>query len=148
MFLSFFQSILVLKALLFTSIDYHPISKLILLAVSFSYCDPVEVAALSGNPGDGVVTPSDCPAGYYCPTGTGAKSSFPCAVGTFSNTTQLQSQTQCQQCTGGYFCDTPGKIAETGWFFDRRSKQNFSDCFLCFLPKNWEIKKFLYGFTG
>ena len=78
-----------------------------------SYCDPVEVAAISGNPGDGVVTPVDCPAGYYCPSGTGAKSSFPCAVGTFSNTTQLQSQSQCQPCTGGYMCDTPGEDLES-----------------------------------
>lgn len=82
-----------------------------------SYCDPVEVAAISGNPGDGVVTPVDCPAGYYCPSNTGAKSSFPCAVGTFSNSTQLQSQSQCQSCTGGYFCDTPGEDldSQTKW---------------------------------
>lgn len=78
-----------------------------------SYCDPVEVAAISGNPGDGVVTPVDCPAGYYCPSNTGAKSSFPCAVGTFSNSTQLQSQSQCQSCSGGYFCDTPGEDLES-----------------------------------
>ena len=90
---------------------------LFLCVVVDSYCDPVEVAAISGNPGDGVVTPVDCPAGYYCPANTGAKSSFPCAVGTFSNSTQLQSQSQCQSCTGGYFCDTPGEDldSQTKW---------------------------------
>ena len=80
-------------------------------SVPFSrYCDPAEVAALSGNPGDGVTVPADCPEGYYCPLNTGVKTSVPCPAGTFSNTTQLQTVGECLMCTGGYFCDTDGQF--------------------------------------
>ncbi|RUS80924.1 hypothetical protein EGW08_011305, partial [Elysia chlorotica] len=76
-----------------------------------SYCDPVEVASISGIPGDGVTIPAVCPEGYYCPANTGAKTSHPCAAGTFSNSTQLQTQAECMMCTGGQFCDSDGLTA-------------------------------------
>ena len=66
------------------------------------YCDPVEA-------GSGVVVPVDCPAGAYCPENTTASHEFPCPAGTFSNVTNIQTAAECEQCTGGYFCEVPGK---------------------------------------
>ncbi|RUS80923.1 hypothetical protein EGW08_011304, partial [Elysia chlorotica] len=49
----------------------------------------------------------DCLQGYYCPEGTGADLQ-PCPLGTFGNTTGLSEVGHCTQCTGGYYCGTPG----------------------------------------
>ena len=53
-----------------------------------------------------------CPPGRYCPT----SSHLPklCPRGTFSNKTELWMETQCSNCTPGYFCDSEGKSSPTG----------------------------------
>lgn len=86
------------------------IIRMIFVLSLLRYCDPVEVASQTGRPGEGVVVPADCPAGYYCPLGTGVKTSFPCPAGTFSNSTLLQRISDCHPCTGGHFCSSPGNI--------------------------------------
>ena len=55
----------------------------------------------------------DCPAGYYCPEGTGHVWES-CPAGTFSAATGLANETQCTQCTGGFYCDTINATAVTG----------------------------------
>ena len=50
-------------------------------------------------PGESDVTPAACPAGYYCPAGTGYIWT-PCPLGTFSTATGLSNITQCTPCTG------------------------------------------------
>uniref|UniRef100_A0A7S3JP84 Chitin-binding type-2 domain-containing protein n=1 Tax=Aureoumbra lagunensis TaxID=44058 RepID=A0A7S3JP84_9STRA len=46
-------------------------------------------------------TISSCPAGYYCPARR--SSGTPCAAGTWSNKTNLQSQDDCTEAPGGYY---------------------------------------------
>ena len=75
-----------------------------------SYCDPVEAAASLGINGTGVVTPTDCPQGHYCPLSTPSRTSYPCPIGTFNNDTKLQASTSCLPCTAGFYCEAPGKI--------------------------------------
>ena len=53
------------------------------------YCDPHELANVTG-----IIYPVDCPAGFYCPTGTEYSTQNPCRPGTYSNQTQLTSQGQ------------------------------------------------------
>ena len=48
--------------------------------------------------------PDDCPAGYYCPEGTGYVWE-PCPTGTYSPDTGLANDTQCTPCDGGFYCD-------------------------------------------
>ena len=55
-----------------------------------SYCDPYELFNSTG-----VISPVDCPAGFYCPAGTEFDYQNPCEPGTFSNVTQLTAQGQC-----------------------------------------------------
>lgn len=55
----------------------------------------------------------DCPTGYYCPSGTGNVTNM-CPTGTFGGTTNLASETDCTQCTGGSYCDIPGLTAAAG----------------------------------
>ena len=57
------------------------------LCPSGKYCDPFELNNVTG-----VITPEDCPMGYYCPFGTEVALQNPCEAGTFGNTTQLTSQ--------------------------------------------------------
>ena len=67
--------------------------------------------ANSSTPTDGV-TGNICPAGKYCEigsiTGTG------CPKGTFSSLTGLTNATECEDCTGGYYCSTEGLTTVTG----------------------------------
>ena len=53
-----------------------------------------------------------CPFGHYCPQLTGDP--VECPAGTFNNQTGLVSEGQCQDCLGGYYCDTPGLGFPTG----------------------------------
>ena len=53
-----------------------------------------------------------CPAGSFCPAATGNPE--PCPVGTFSNTTQLTSSSECTDCSGGKYCLTTGLTEPTG----------------------------------
>ena len=52
----------------------------------------------SATPNDGV-TGVECPAGSYCERGTEVPT--PCPLGTWSASTLLGLQAECQQCTGG-----------------------------------------------
>ena len=52
----------------------------------------------SATPIDGV-TGDDCPAGYFCEEGT--PDPTPCPIGTWSGSTGLGQQAECQACTGG-----------------------------------------------
>lgn len=73
------------------------------------YCDPVEAAISLGVNSSGVITPSDCPTGHYCPTNTTSKFSNPCPPGTFNNITNLEMESQCTPCSAGYYCASFGK---------------------------------------
>lgn len=55
-----------------------------------------------------------CPPGYACPAGTGWLTNFPCPIGTYSNSTGLQSLAQCTRCPAGSYCDRVGATAPTG----------------------------------
>lgn len=52
----------------------------------------------------GVQHPMPCPAGYFCPNGTGSATTHPCPAGTFSNVTGIAAETQCARCLPGRFC--------------------------------------------
>lgn len=81
-----------------------------------SYCDPNEARqnlSCVGNDSCGVIFPSDCPAGYFCPNGTKWANQFPCPVGTFSNVTKLMEEAQCAQCTKGHYCHKSGITSPT-----------------------------------
>ena len=53
-----------------------------------------------------------CPAGYYCPAGTGDPIQWP--PGTFNPNTQSTSSTACQTCTAGSYCSQPNLSAVEG----------------------------------
>ena len=57
--------------------------------------------------------PVDCPAGFYCPAQTGM-SLQPCPVGTFSSSTGLKEESQCTNCTGGFYCAVQNLTAVSG----------------------------------
>eukprot|EP00817_Percolomonadidae_sp_ATCC50343_P003418 CAMPEP_0117418838 /NCGR_PEP_ID=MMETSP0758-20121206/542_1 /TAXON_ID=63605 /ORGANISM="Percolomonas cosmopolitus, Strain AE-1 (ATCC 50343)" /LENGTH=4727 /DNA_ID=CAMNT_0005199587 /DNA_START=68 /DNA_END=14251 /DNA_ORIENTATION=+ len=62
-----------------------------------------------------------CPTGSFCPTGTpiNTNNTVPkCAPGTFSNTTGITEQNECQQCIGGHYCETKGLSNPTGKCFN------------------------------
>ena len=60
----------------------------------------------------------DCPEGFYCPEGTGHVWQS-CPLGTFSNQTGLSNETQCTQCTFGFYCDQLNATSESGkWSSD------------------------------
>lgn len=52
-----------------------------------SYCDHYELNNITG-----VVVPTPCPAGYYCPINTEFATQYPCPTGTFSNDTSLEAE--------------------------------------------------------
>lgn len=58
--------------------------------------------------------PQDCPPGYYCPAGTGQNWQG-CPSGTFSNDVGLKNETQCTQCTPGYYCANMNLTAPSGF---------------------------------
>ena len=73
------------------------------------YCDPIEANGLNASginsTSHGVVNPSPCPAGYFCPKGTYMYSKYPCQKGYFGNETKRASHDGCYPCTPGYYCD-------------------------------------------
>lgn len=54
-----------------------------------------------------------CPLGAFCPGANGYNYSL-CPAGTFNNVTMLELESECQQCTGGSYCATPGLEVPTG----------------------------------
>ncbi|KAK1786529.1 hypothetical protein P4O66_017651 [Electrophorus voltai] len=53
-----------------------------------------------------------CPVGHYCPKGT--SSPVPCPAGTWSDTTGMKSEDECQLCPGGFYCATAGLMVPSG----------------------------------
>lgn len=80
------------------------------------YCDQNEAIAedQSGLGPHGVVTPKICPQGFYCPNGTRTARENPCPVGTYSNTTGLESRTECRLCPEGFYCEAENLTSPTG----------------------------------
>ncbi|XP_074972517.1 uncharacterized protein LOC142067604 [Phalacrocorax aristotelis] len=77
--------------------------------------------ALKDQPGDlqenfsqGVVKPIECPAGYYCLSGTKAANQYPCPEGTYSSQTGLENPGECKPCPGGTFCASAGLSSPSG----------------------------------
>ncbi|XP_071958738.1 uncharacterized protein [Antedon mediterranea] len=90
-----------------------------------SYCDQNEAIEelQSGMLAEthGVVTPKDCPAGFYCPNGTETARQYPCPIGTYSNTTNLENITECRACPQGFYCEaenitTPTEQCSPGYY--------------------------------
>lgn len=52
------------------------------------------------------------PVGSYCVAGT--EDAVPCPAGTFGAAIRLKAESECTQCTAGYFCETPGLTAVEG----------------------------------
>ncbi|XP_070551431.1 multiple epidermal growth factor-like domains protein 6 [Ptychodera flava] len=82
------------------------------------YCDQNEAideqqSGVSA-PSHGVVTPKDCPAGFYCLNGTETARQFPCPVSTYSNTTNLESESECRACPEGFYCEAENITQPTG----------------------------------
>ncbi|XP_071958404.1 uncharacterized protein [Antedon mediterranea] len=57
--------------------------------------------------------PDPCPAGFFCPVGTGYDTQ-PCPEGTFGASTLLSESMDCTRCTGGHYCQSPGMVSFTG----------------------------------
>ena len=49
-----------------------------------------------------------CPPGSYCPLGSVTPSD--CSAGTFSSASALTDQSECLDCTSGYYCPNSGKF--------------------------------------
>ena len=62
----------------------------------------------------GVVIPSDCEVGYYCPVGTQYRTQYGCPKGTYGNITKAREAGQCIDCDGGEFCDETGLTTTSG----------------------------------
>jgi len=92
------------------------------------YCDTQNLTAVSGpcdagyfcRSGSDSQQPSGllvgdagpCPAGSYCLQQTSEPT--PCPSGSFNNQTKLTLESQCQDCSPGYYCETPGLTVPTG----------------------------------
>ena len=96
------------------------------MCLSGMYCSGVGLTEPTGDCGAGYVCysgaavqyPMDettgwiCPSGQYCPSGSG--SGLDCPSGTFNNQTGLVAVEQCQECTPGYYCASPGLSMPSG----------------------------------
>ncbi|CAM4616195.1 unnamed protein product [Lepidochelys kempii] len=79
------------------------------------FCDPeVQIQDHKETFSHGAIKPADCPAGYYCLSGTKAAKQYPCPEGTFSNQTGLSSSKDCRACPGGKFCADAGLLTPSG----------------------------------
>ena len=47
-----------------------------------------------------------CPEGYFCPESTAEP--VACPEGSFNPVTLLQMESECLNCTGGYYCNETG----------------------------------------
>lgn len=60
-----------------------------------------------------------CPAGFYCPEGTGRPIS--CPLGTYSPDGGLASESECRSCLSGHYCGstnltTPSGLCQAGYY--------------------------------
>eukprot|EP01135_Chromosphaera_perkinsii_P006890 Nk52_evm45s621 gene=Nk52_evmTU45s621 len=60
---------------------------------------------------NGQVFGSICPAGSYCPQGTGVP--IKCPAGTYSSSTSLKAESECLPCAGGKYCPNAGQTSAT-----------------------------------
>ncbi|OAF66035.1 hypothetical protein A3Q56_06248, partial [Intoshia linei] len=63
---------------------------------------------------NGIVSPFDCPPGYYCPIGTKFSNQYPCPKGTYSDLSNLKAKSECKDCTAGNCCTTLGSSSVGG----------------------------------
>ena len=82
----------------------HGLSSPTGLCDSGYYCD--------GNASEARPPHRRCPAGFYCPRGTGVP--YPCPIGTFSSDVGNIEVSQCLACTPGFYCDGAGLTAPRG----------------------------------
>lgn len=80
-------------------------------------------ASVSSTPTDGV-TGQSCPIGNFCPQGTPVP--VACPTGTLSDSTGLSTAGDCQDCTGGYYCNgtgltTPSGPCDPGYYCSRKA---------------------------
>lgn len=54
-----------------------------------------------------------CLAGFYCPAGTKHSQHYPCPKGTYNDQTGLHLESQCTDCTQGYYCPFKGQTSAT-----------------------------------
>ena len=71
-------------------------------------CDPVSQGVY------GIIEPSLCNPGHYCPAKTQYITQYPCPPGTYSNAEGLTSATSCSPCSPGFYCDGYGNRNVTG----------------------------------
>jgi hypothetical protein len=73
-------------------------------SISPSSCLPCSAAfyCVEGSATDAEHT---CPEGHYCPPGTAGAFDYPCAAGSYSSSTGLTSQSQCDPCPVGHYCE-------------------------------------------
>ena len=67
-----------------------------------------------------MVTPKDCSEGFYCPNGTETRRQYPCPIGTYSNTTNLENEIDCRSCPPGHYCEAtnitePTDLCDAGY---------------------------------
>ena len=99
------------------------------LGMSITDCLPCTAGMYCNN--TGLVLPAGlCKAGYYCPINSSTSTQYKCTVGhycpegtdlpkecpigTASNTTGLESDSQCQPCEKGFYCSSTGLVQPTG----------------------------------
>lgn len=75
----------------------------------YRYCDATEASTDAGAE-TGVVTPKPCPQGYYCMLNTETKHEFACPAGTYGAGTELEAESECSLCDGGYYCPSDGNV--------------------------------------
>lgn len=86
----------------------------------------------------GDLTNYTCPLGQYCPGQTEYGNQYPCPSGTFNNRSGMVNETDCQQCTPGYYCQNTGLPEPQGLCFPGYVLYYYSDrasgvCFLIFI---------------
>lgn len=57
--------------------------------------------------------PLQCLEGFYCGNGTGYDQT-PCPAGTYSSSPGLSEESQCLQCSGGFYCELLNSTSVTG----------------------------------
>jgi hypothetical protein len=59
-------------------------------------------------------TPTECPAGFYCPIGS--EKATACPEGTYNNYTKEFSNSSCKNCPPGKYCNPTAQTYPTGKF--------------------------------